>query len=87
MPENITLTALQIYRLISVIQHRDLELYNRLNSEVSKCYRLYSEYDGLNVYTLEFADCSFTPTRKYYFSWDVSNPVHDYILYNKGVIK
>lgn len=87
MPENITLTALQIYRLISIIQHYDLDLYNKLNSEVSKYVRLYGEYDGLNVYTLEFVDCSFTPTKRYHFSWDVSNPVHDYILYNKGVIK
>ena len=79
--KNITLTVLQRYRLLNSIKETNPKLFSDIENDTSKMCRAYASYDGKGTYCLEFSDISYIPPKIYYVSWDVLNPVHNYIFY------
>ena len=79
--KNITLTALQIHRLLNAIKETNPTLFGEIENDTSKMCRVYASYDENGSYYLEFTDISYIPPKIYYISWEPTSWVHNYIFY------
>lgn len=79
--EIITLTVLQLHRLLNAIKETNSTLFDEIENDTSKMCRVYASYDGNGTYYLEFAGVSYIPMKRYYISWEPTSWVHNYIFY------
>lgn len=79
--KNITLTAMQLYRLLNAIKELNPKLFKRIENETSGMCRVYASYDGDGAYMLEFTDVSYKPPILYNIQWEPTSSIHNYIFY------
>lgn len=81
MPKNITLTTLQLCRLLNSIKETNPTLFSQIETDTSKMCGVYALYDGNGSYQLEFTNISYSPSKLYNISWEPASWVHNYIFY------
>lgn len=81
MLKNITLTPMQLYRLLNVIKELNPKLFRQIENETSGMSRVYCSYDEGGTYMLEFTDISYKPPILYKISWEPTSSIHNYIFY------
>lgn len=79
--ETITLTVLQIHRLLNAIKETYPTSFSKIENDTSKMCRVYASYDGNGTYYLEFTDVNYSLPIIYYISWEPTSWVHNYIFY------